>query len=51
MPWKSWLSTAAAVEFKRPLVQKGFVSPMRAVSDSVQHPDYAWTGRPKPSPK
>ena len=35
----------------RPPVEKGIVTPMRGVPDFIRHPDYAFTGRPKTSPR
>jgi methionyl aminopeptidase len=43
-------SSSAAASTKRRPVVKGIVSPMREVPDTVGHPDYALTGRPRPSP-
>ena len=47
----AFFTAATAAVPPRELVQKGFVTPMRDVANSVQHPDYSLTGRPKPSPK
>ena len=47
----TFFTTASTTVPQRQSVEKGFVTPMRDVANSVRHPDYSMTGRPKPSPK
>jgi hypothetical protein len=44
-------STMAQTKVIRAPVFKGTVTPMRGVLDHIAHPDYAFSGRPKTSPK
>lgn len=49
---KNSFSTAAVQkDTVRAPVFKGIVTPMRTVPESIKHPDYAFTGRPKDAPK